>query len=415
MYFQIFQFLTFAKMLFLTKNISNLSSSELYTILFTAFLTVTLLYYLSLLVYNLFFHPLRKFPGPILAAASPFYFAYHTIRGSRASIVRDLHIQYGPMVRLAPNQLSCIGETAWKDIYGHKQGRQQLPKADRGPLRRAVYSIINAPDDVHARQRKMISHAFSDRALRDQEPMLKTYVDSLMHNLHQDAHEGKDVDMVKAYNYTTFDIIGDFAFGETFGMLSSRRDHAVLSMIFARLRSAVTLNSLTVIPGFRYFLVLFLTVMQKEGFVLHEFVSSKVRKRIETGDTEKPDLMTGILKNNTEDGMGITRAEINATASVLTIAGSETTATLLSGCTNLLLQNPRVMEKVKAEIRGEFHSVEEMTVPRLNQLPYMMAVLEESLRLYPPVPVALPRKTPPQGASVSGFWVPGDVRHLIYF
>ena len=389
--------------------LSTLSFSELYKSLIAAFLAFTLLYYLSIAFYNVFLHPLRNTPGPVLAAASPIYFAYHTVRGNKASLVRDLHIQYGPMIRVAPNQLSCIGETAWKDIYGHKQGRPQMQKADRGRRRVQVYSIINAPDDIHARQRKMVSHAFSDRALRDQEPMLITYVDALLRNLHQDAQEGEAVDMVKAYNYTTFDIIGDFAFGETFDMLSSRRDHAILSSVFSQIRTIVTLTTFTIIPGFRFVLLLFLKVMRREGFIMQEFVSTKVSRRIETGDTEKPDLMTGILKNNTEDGTGITRAEINATASLLTIAGSETTATLLSGCTNLLLQNPRVMEKLKAEIRGEFQSVDDITVARLNRLPYIVAVLEESLRMYPPVPVALPRVTPPEGASVSGHWVPGNV------
>jgi cytochrome P450 len=389
--------------------LSSLSSLELFTTLITAFLTIAPIYYLFIAVSNAFFHPLRKFPGPLLAAASPLYLAYHTMRGKRAVLQRDLHIKYGPIVRLAPNQLSFIDETAWKDIYGHKQGRPQLQKAERAGLRRHVYSIINAPDDIHARQRKMVSHAFSDRALRDQEPMLKSYADSLLRNLHQDAREGKQVDMVKAYNYTTFDIIGDFAFGESFGMLESRQDHAVLSMVFNQIRRVVTITSFMVIPGVRYVIMLLLTLINTERFILLNFVSGKVSRRIETGDVEKPDLMTGILKNNTEDGTGITRDEIDATASVLTIAGSETTATLLSGCTNLLLQNPRVMEKLKAEIRGDFHSVDDITIPKLNRLPYILAVLEESLRVYPPVPVAFPRTTPPEGISISGFWVPGDV------
>ena len=45
----------------------------------------------------------------------------------------------------------------------------------------------------------------------------------------------------------------------------------------------------------------------------------------------------------------------------------------------------------------------------MNRLPYLLAVLEEALRHYPPVPVALSRVTPPEGASVCGVWVPGDV------
>jgi len=72
-----------------------------------------------------------------------------------------LHAKYGEVVRTRPNELSFISENAWKDIYMHRQGQKQMAKAGRS----GGLSILNAPDDAHARQRRLLSHAFSERAV----------------------------------------------------------------------------------------------------------------------------------------------------------------------------------------------------------------------------------------------------------
>jgi cytochrome P450 len=103
-----------------------------------------------------------KFPGPKLAGATDIVAAYYAARGQRSKYSERLHATYGPVVRTKPNELSFIGEDAWKDIYMHRQGRKQMIKADR--IAGRGLSIIVAPDDAHARQRRLLSHAFSDRA-----------------------------------------------------------------------------------------------------------------------------------------------------------------------------------------------------------------------------------------------------------
>jgi hypothetical protein len=74
-----------------------------------------------ILVYNLFFHPLRKFPGPWLAAASPYYWMWKIILGQKHTSALEWHDLYGEVVRVKPGELSFISETASKDIYGFKQ------------------------------------------------------------------------------------------------------------------------------------------------------------------------------------------------------------------------------------------------------------------------------------------------------
>lgn len=89
------------------------------------------------------------------------------------------------------------------------------------------------------------------------------------------------------------------------------------------------------------------------------------------------------------------------------LAGSETTSTLLSGVTYLLLRNPDVLKKLTDEVRSSFNSEEEITLLSVGKLNYMLACLNEGLRSYPPVPVGLPRVIPVgQTAVIAGEIIP---------
>jgi len=86
------------------------------------------------------------------------------------------------------------------------------------------------------------------------------------------------------------------------------------------------------------------------------------------------------------------------------VAGSETTATFLSAVTYYLLKNQTAMQKLKAEIRNAFASSKEINAETTARLPYLHAVTEEGLRIFPPVSFPLARISP--GANVDGVYVP---------
>lgn len=122
-----------------------------------------------------------------------------------------------------------------------------------------------------------------------------------------------------------------------------------------------------------------------------------------------------ILHQNDERGMG--RQEIIGNSRVLLTAGSETTATLLSGATYYLLQNPDFLRRVRLELRTVFKREEEITLRSVSTpslLPYLEATIHESFRCYPSIPATLPRRTGPEGAVIDGKFVPGNVRRLLH-
>lgn len=104
---------------------------------------------------------------------------------------------------------------------------------------------------------------------------------------------------------------------------------------------------------------------------------------------------------------------LQGNASTLIIAGSETTASLLSGVTFLLLKHPHALAKLTEEVRSAFKSEDDININSVGQLKYMLACLDEALRLYPPTPVGLPRVVSKGGATIVGNYVPENVSNTL--
>jgi cytochrome P450 len=274
-----------------------------------------------------------------------------------------------------------------------------------------VPSIATADDSNHARHRKLLAHAFSERALRDQEPILKQYTDLLVSKLSERSAAGDQVDLTEWYNFIAFDIVADLSFGEPFRNLEKQENHPWVKAVEADMKLAVQLSQTYAITSLSTIVNLILPLLVgSKHHLAYQFSQIKTTERLDSG-SGRPDFMTHILRHN--DEKGLSRQEIDADVSTLINAGSETTSTVLSGCTYFLLKNLDVLQCLTDEIRGTFKTIEGITSAALSELPYLTAVLEETLRLYPPLPVALPRVVPAGGGEISGYRVPAGVSHEI--
>jgi hypothetical protein len=119
------------------------------------------------------------------------------------------------------------GADRWQ-IYGHgtKGTLGTVPHkywARYGTSINGCPNLIQAREADHSRQRKIFTPAFSDRALKQQEPLFLKYIDQLVSKLKTGIEQDPETkfDMVKMYNFTTFDVMGDLTFGEALHMLDN--------------------------------------------------------------------------------------------------------------------------------------------------------------------------------------------------
>ncbi|KAJ2981176.1 hypothetical protein NQ176_g2184 [Zarea fungicola] len=327
----------------------------------------------------------------------------------------ELHKKYGDTVRFSPFHVSFCNESAFKDILTKKPSRGQLmkdPYAYNSLVRNGVHSILTAPSDTeHSRYRRLLSHGFSEKALKEQEPLLLRYVDLLIYKLQERAKDGTPQDMVAWYNWTTFDLTGSLTFNDSFDCLESASYHPWIQFVFGNIKAAATITALKFMPVANWIITtLFGKMIKKKQSQNAKFTAEKVAHRLKS-QTDCTDFFEHII-NRKEGSEEMSRAEIEATSSVLVLGGSETSATLLAGATYLLLQHPKVLRRVKAEVRDRFKSEEEINSASIKELPYLLAVLDESLRIFPPVPIGSPRTVPPQGDTINGYYLPAKVSNI---
>lgn len=294
-------------------------------------------------------------------------------------------------------------------MKGHAS--MQKDPAWYAPPANGTPSILLANDEDHARGRRTLSHAFSAQALAEQEGLLQGYVDQLIDRLKEvTSASDETVDMSKWYNWITFDIIADLMFGEPFGCLQDLKTHGHIDLLFRGIKAFRMFYILKYFPWVNNLGSLIVDKSLVAGRKEYsEWVFSQARKRMER-ETQRPDFMTHILRHNGEKPEAtISEKEIESNAALILTAGSETTATLLDGATYLLLKNPSVYQKLKDEVRGLWKTYDDITLDAVNTTaPYLVAVLSEALRYFPPVPTGFQRRAAKGGEVVSGHYIPED-------
>lgn len=299
-----------------------------------------------------------------------------------------------------------------------------------------VPSMLTANTEDHSRVRRLFSPAFSERALRQQEPLFRKYVDLLIYKISEVGKNGeKPVEMTQLLNFATFDVMAELCFGQPLGLLAKNEYSPWVKSIFESLKMLPIASMINYYPILNFIFTRFEPKAVTEQRVTHcKHSEERVNRRLEDG-SDQPDVWNLVLA--AKESKGLTLEEMHSNAELFMLAGSETTgeyhsaivllleepkgseltcvlATLLSGCLYNLLKCPDKMRMLLEEIRGNFTKLDDLTFERLAELKYMNACIKEALRIYPPVPIGSPRVVNAGGQQILGKWVPPDTRVSVH-
>jgi cytochrome P450 len=144
---------------------------------------------------------------------------------------------------MGPDEVAVDGDPGWEDAYAFRRNGRDEFMRDPAFFNISTGKTVSHPSifltdrEGHSRQRRILAHAFSQNAMYEQEPIIKHYVDLFISRIHTFAAAGTAVDIVKWFNFTTFDIIGELTFGESFDCLEQNEMHPWVALIFSAMRA----------------------------------------------------------------------------------------------------------------------------------------------------------------------------------
>ncbi|KAL4897271.1 cytochrome P450 [Aspergillus ambiguus] len=390
---------------------------------------------LALTVLGLVYHLTRNYftpgassvPGPFLAKLSNLWRFVDVARARPEVTQYKLHQRYGDYVRLGPNVVSVRNPDAVKTIYGINKGyrktdfyrvQQQLAKGKPTPT---LFTTLD--EDFHAAIKRPVSSAYSMSTLTEFEPFVDSTIQSLFVQLDRFVSERKVCDIAIWLQYYAFDVIGHLTFSKAFGFLEQGKDvDGIIGSLEKTLDYAGKIGQM---PWLDYVFVknpLKQLIQGGATTAVARFARDRMSERLsqnsEKGSvgasSQRKDFLTRFLEAKSTYPDVVNDAQVFSYTVSNMNAGSDTTAISLRAILYYTLKNPRVMKKLRAELREAFHSGT-VTLPvswkQSQELPYLDAVIKEALRLHPAVGLLLERVVPEGGLQLPDgpFLPPGTI------
>lgn len=158
--------------------------------------------------------------------------------------------------------------------------------------------------------------------------------------------------------------------------------------------------------------------VERNAKELDDFMESVVEEHVDRerkgGEREGQDFVDVLLEIQRENAAGIPVHRDSVKALILDAfaAGTDTTSAALEWAMSKLLKNPQVMKKLQAEVRGRAQHNQSITEDDLDQMPYLKAVIKETLRLHPPIPLLVPREST-EDVQVMGYDIAAGTRVIV--
>ncbi|POR36963.1 Isotrichodermin C-15 hydroxylase [Tolypocladium paradoxum] len=373
------------------------------------------LYTLGLVVYRIFLHPLAKYPGPLVAKITDAYQLYHAYKGDRHLEFWRMHQKYGKVVRFGPNSVSFNSSTALKEIYGF---RANVRKAEfyNAFVHPAANTHNTRDKEVHARKRRVLSHAFSESAMKEMQRYILGNVRTFCEQVGPgDGDGGPDAKgwsrpriMSDWCNYLAMDILGDLSFGKAFHMLERPDNRFALELVEAATTRHLICGTMPIVDRLKIDRFLFPKLAAGRARYM-AYSKGQLTERTKLGEeTDRRDFFYYLLKaRDPETGQGFSTPELWGESNLLIIAGSDTTSTAMAATLFYLVRNDHALRRVTDEVRSKFNDVEDIIHgPALGGCTYLRACIDEAMRLSPSVGGILPREVLPGGITIDGQALP---------
>ncbi|KAM0328843.1 hypothetical protein ACHAQA_005259 [Verticillium albo-atrum] len=365
--------------------------------------------------------PLRSVPGPFVARFTDAWYLWRLYQGRFEKEALALHERYGPVVRLGPNRYTFASPSALKAIYGPSaaslfaKSPSYRPAAPPEPSKWTLF----ADEDIHrhAAHRRLYQSTYSMSSLVTYEAYVDECADLFALRLDELSHAASP-DMGHWFQCFAFDVIGLITYSRRFGFLDRGDD------VGSIIRTIDSEMVYFVVAGVYHSMHKLLFPIRNRiagskgtgRTYLMNFTRARVAEHqsrpavVSTEHAEEAkvpmDFLSKFFHRHAQDPTRFTMYHVLAGCASNIVAGSDTTATSLSGILYHLLRTPTALERLRAEINHAVDGSSRVSWADSQKMPYLQAVIKEALRLHTAVALSMERVVPKGGVEIDGAFFP---------
>ncbi|KAJ1917576.1 hypothetical protein H4219_003139 [Mycoemilia scoparia] len=359
--------------------------------------------------------PLAKIPGPFWETIFPYQMYKALSQGRFHEYLLCQQNKYGNIVYFANNRVL---------INDPNEARMILGKRNFIKSKDYYVKYLGAPNMFTNRdpktndiRRRQVGPAFTVSHIAEMEETIhrasslamKNKIEKLMDKTEQETGQRQcRINYVEDFYYLTFDVVGELAFGHNFGMLE-KNDYTTLQWIHSLSFVVAIEATIPITKKLPFLMNKQIGETKKLVEFTRKIVEDRIRENKEKGKPERKDILQTFIDSvDKETGTKMTIPEIVSENIALIFAGTDTASNTMSWTLFLLMVYPAVYKKVVEEVRTAFPN------PKSNikysearsKLPYLEAVIYESMRYLPAVATGLARRVPKGGVELQGHKIP---------
>ncbi|EMC91356.1 hypothetical protein BAUCODRAFT_117766 [Baudoinia panamericana UAMH 10762] len=374
--------------------------------------TLVAIFLLSSIVYRTSLDSLHAIPGPLICKLTSLWTYYHSYFGDESTRIDELHKRYGPIVRIAPNEVIISDGAALAPIYVEKGGFSKAPCYANFDIEGHATIFSTQNPEYRSVRSKAVVPLFSMTSIREGQSAIESCVDRFIARLKREAAESRKANRQRPVNVLNLtrslalDAVSSYLFGRAFGGVDEESDKLSAS---AFVDTLVAVGRFFFLPNW-IFLTLELARQkfwpakeeEKSAQTVGDFVESLLQGETKGTATYQARLLKA----------GISEHEVKIQCEDVIFAGTDSTGTSLATICWNLAKRPDVYDRLKNEV-AQADMSERNQSPQIIR--YLDAVVREGLRIAMPNPARLPRMVPKQGlayGSSSGkqYFLPGGTQ-----
>ncbi|KAH7310793.1 cytochrome P450 [Stachybotrys elegans] len=382
-------------------------------------------YWAAITVYRLYFHPLARYPGPKLAAASKWYEAYFDLRPHRPGTffeeLQRMHEVYGPVVRVNPDELHINDSTFVEKLYVNPINgvRNKYPPSAL---------MIGAPDsgagtihhEIHRKRRLAVGAKFSKQEAATATDLIYDNVELVLKNVDRHIKERGVAEMRINWMAFSFDTLSGFLFGKPMCMLEDEE----MTEAWFRTVKAVAVTT----PFAKQFPWFIPTALKLPLWVINavwpdvariaklrwdlDDQAAEAASQFATEDPEKlsthREFFRTILSSPAIGAQEKKPQRIAQEAFAVMVAGNDAIMwTFATGTYYILANKERIMPRLREELLQVMPNPHDRpSIVELEQLPWFSAIIKELLRISAPLLSRLPVIAPDDDLQCGEWTIP---------